>query len=256
MKLGGVGNHAVQIEDHCLELPGKRNPHRFLRKQRQEPVSVFDLKACSFQQCIDGCPAVHEDVQQLAAGRNLETVALPLLRQRRTKTQLSVILAHSAEAVHNRHPGACHCGHVQPVLGVAVDIIQIHPYRTVEVSIGSGQIADFGGDNTMNARRQGRIVSRQRLIILIIADFIGQAELIAEQEQGHDQIGLLQHLVAVDDQRVIVQQQRIFICRGPPEIPFLLAQERIILRINAQRLVKRDKHLLRSFQPAVCLLRT
>ncbi|MNC17609.1 hypothetical protein D3C75_654970 [compost metagenome] len=93
---------------------------------------------------------------------------------------------------------------------------------------------------------------RQRLVVIIIADFISQTELVSKQEHRHYKIRLLKYLVAVDHQRMIIQQERVFISRRVLEIPFPLRQERIILCVDAQFLVKRNKHLAGSFLPALC----
>ncbi|MNC06231.1 hypothetical protein D3C75_537380 [compost metagenome] len=92
-------------------------------------------------------------------------------------------------------------------------------------------------------------MSCERLIVLIVADFIDLTELVSKQEHGHDEIRLLQYLMAVDHQRMKMQQQRVFICWCMLKIPFPLTQEGIILSIDAQLLIKRDEHPVGGFLP-------
>ncbi|MNC55788.1 hypothetical protein D3C75_1053370 [compost metagenome] len=90
---------------------------------------------------------------------------------------------------------------------------------------------------------------RQRLIIIIIPDLIRQAELVTQQKHRHYQVRLFQHLMPVNYQRMVVEQQRIFIGWCMLEIPFFLGEKRVVLSINAKSLIKGDKHFIRRFQP-------
>ncbi|MNC06230.1 hypothetical protein D3C75_537370 [compost metagenome] len=153
MKPGGIGDYAVQIEDHSLQLPVQQQAYRLLWLQQHRLAAVPDLQPAAFQQRINRRFAADADVEQLAAGGNLEAKALPLLRQCRIKAQHTVSLTQAAETVHNGHPGPGHCSHMQPVLGVAVNIIQIHPHRTVEVAVSPSQVADLSRNYTVYAGR-------------------------------------------------------------------------------------------------------
>jgi hypothetical protein len=80
-------------------------------------------------------------------------------------------------------------------------------------------------------------------------------ELVAEQEHGQHDVGLLEHLLPVDHQRVVVQQQREFIARCAVQIPLLAAQERLVLRVNAEFIVEWDVHRGRRALPGLDLPR-
>ena len=66
--------------------------------------------------------------------------------------------------------------------------------------------------------------------------------MIALEEEREHHVGLLQHLEAVDHQRVIVQQQRPLLRRGVLQVPDLPVQEVRVLRVDAGDVVVRDRH--------------
>jgi hypothetical protein len=80
-------------------------------------------------------------------------------------------------------------------------------------------------------------------------------ELVAEQEHRQHDVGLLDHLVPVDHQRVIVQQQREFLWRCGIEVPLFAAEEGVILRVDAAVFIEGHVHRRRSAFPGLGLVR-
>ncbi|MMZ66549.1 hypothetical protein D1872_290550 [compost metagenome] len=114
-------------------------------------------------------------IQQTAAVHDLEPQTVPRGRQGGRKRQHAVAeQAESGKAVHHRHPRSAHRGGVQAVFYIPVHVVQIHPHRAVEIFVRLFQPADLGGDDAVNAGRQGGIMGRQRFVVPVIAYFIRQ----------------------------------------------------------------------------------
>ena len=79
--------------------------------------------------------------------------------------------------------------------------------------------------------------------------------MVTLQEQRQHDVGLLEHLEAVDHQRVVVQQQRPLVRRGVLQVPHLPVEEVRVLRVDAGAVVVRDRHRLGRRGPLVDLAR-
>ena len=111
-------------------------------------------------------------------------------------------------------------------------------------------VADLGGDDRLHDRRERRVARGQRVVVLEVRALLGVGEPVALQVQREHDIGLLQDLEAVDDERVVVQQQRAPVFGRVLEVPQLLLQERRVLRVDAELLVERDVHVRGRAAPA------
>ena len=69
-------------------------------------------------------------------------------------------------------------------------------------------VADLGRDDRLHDGRQRRVARGERVVVLEVGPLLLGRELVALQEQRQHHVGLLEHLEAVDHQRVVVQQQR------------------------------------------------
>ena len=100
--------------------------------------------------------------------------------------------------------------------GVAVGVAQVEIERPVEVVEREFVVADLGRDDRLHTRRQRRVAGGDRVVVVEVAPLLLRREVLAAQERGQHDVGLLEHLVAVDDERVVVEQQRIRVDVGVP----------------------------------------
>ena len=140
------------------------------------------------------------------------------------------------------------------VARVAMHIRQVHEQPAVEKLQSLIRIPELRSHDGLHHRRKSGIPRGQPVVVVIVRplDLLGESLPLQEQSQHH--VRLLQDLIAVDRQRVIVQQQ------GPlrltvriVQIPDLAVEEEIILRIDPQLLIEGDVHLLGCQLPAIQL---
>ena len=77
---------------------------------------------------------------------------------------------------------------------------------------------------------------------------------MADEVGGEHDVGLLDHLVAVELERVEVQQQRVLLARRALEVPALALEEALVLEHDPERLVARHVHALGGAAPALDLV--
>ncbi|CAH0211428.1 hypothetical protein SRABI128_01981 [Microbacterium sp. Bi128] len=139
--------------------------------------------------------------------------------------------------------------------GVVVQVAEVDERRLPEVLQREVLVAHLGGQDRLHDRRQRRVAGGQRVVVLEVGELFGIREVIALQEQREHNVGLLEHLVPVDDQRVEVQQQGALVGRGVLEVPDLALEEHRVLRMDAERRAERDVHRLGRHVPAIGLRR-
>ena len=157
--------------------------------------------------------------------------------------------AHAGKTVDDRHPGAAHVGHVQAVLRVAVRVVQVQACCLDEILIRLVHIPDLRGHDAEDAGGQRRIMRRDAFIVVIRTLNRFQALLVFQQEVGEHRIRLFAHLVTVNGERMVVQR-RIFVLRRVLEIPYRFAEERIVLRVNAECFIIREQMASAAFAQA------
>ena len=108
----------------------------------------------------------------------------------------------------------------------------------------------LGGDDGLCHCREAGVPRRDRVVVLEVGKLDGVGELVALEEECQDDICLLEHLVAVDDQGVVVQQQRPARLRGLREVPQLPGEELIVLGVHPEGLVEGDDDPGRTLLPA------
>ena len=140
------------------------------------------------------------------------------------------------------------------VSGIAVHICQVHKQPAVEECQCLIRITKFRGHDGLHHRRKGGIPRRQPVVVVIVSPLDLLRESLPLQEQCQHHIRLLQDLIAVDRQRVIVQQQgTLRLTVRVIQVPDLAVEEEIILRIDPQLLIEGDVHLLGGELPAIQL---
>ena len=183
---------------------------------------------------------VHPDPGALQG--DAEAHPVPRLGQPRVEGDHAVVVAHPAEPVRQAVPHPAGRGHVHPVGGVAVQVGQVDEQRAVEVAQRQLAVADLGGDDRLHHPGQGGVAGGDRVVVLEVGALLLGAEVVALQEQRQHHVGLLEHLEAVDHQRVVVQQQRPLLRRGVGQVPHLAVQEVRVLRVDPGDRVVRDGH--------------
>ena len=82
-------------------------------------------------------------------------------------------------------------------------------------------VPHLGRDDRLHDRGQGRVAGGQRVVVLEVGELHLGGEPVALEVEREHHVGLLEHLEAVDDQRVVVQQQRpaVSACARGPTAP-------------------------------------
>ncbi len=138
--------------------------------------------------------------------------------------------------------------------GVAVQVGQVDVQRLVEVAQRRVVVADLGRDDRLHARRQRGVAGGDRVVVLEVGALLLVGELVALEEQREHHVGLLEHLEAVDHQRVEVQQQRAQLGRGLRQVPDLAVEEEVVLRVDAEAVVEADGHARGALAPLLDLV--
>ena len=207
--------------------------HRFPGFKRYHLVVQFDLDGFAFDD-LKVMPSFSMDTP-MRRSRKFRRNAYFSQSFGMAGERKSVFLqAHAGKTVDDRHPGAAHVGHVQAVLRVAVRVVQVQACCLDEILIRLVHIPDLRGHDAEDAGGQRRIMRRDAFIVVIRTLNRFQALLVFQQEVGEHRIRLFAHLVTVNGERMVVQQQRIFVLRRVLEIPYRFAEERIVLRVNAE----------------------
>ena len=176
-------------------------------------------------------------------------------RQLRSEAELPAVVAHPAEAGDQRDPRAGQRRDVQPVPRVVLEIVQVHQRGLGEVVVREFQVAGLGGEDGLGARRQRRVAHRQRLVVGEGARLVLGGERVAAPVHREDQVGLLDHLLAVDVEVRRVQQERVPVgLRARLEVPDVVFREAAILLVDALVLVVRQRHRLGGRAPGGELL--
>ena len=159
------------------------------------------------------------------------------------------MIAHPAEPVDQAAPDPARRGNVQPVDGVAVQVHQVDVQGLMEVTQGDLVVAHLGGDDRLDDRGKSGVSRRDRVVVLEVGLLLLGGEPVTLEEECQHDVGLLEHLEAVDHQRVVVQQQGPQVAGGTGEVPRLAVEEEVVLRVDAQPGVERDGHPLGAGTP-------
>ncbi|CAH0247633.1 hypothetical protein SRABI76_03160 [Microbacterium oxydans] len=137
---------------------------------------------------------------------------------------------------------------------IVVQVVQVDEQRLLEVLLREFLVADLGREDRLHHCRQGRIAGGQRVVVVEVGALLLWREVVALQEQRQHDIRLLQHLEAVDHERVEVQQQRALRVRRVRQVPHLALEEQGVLRVDAEGIAVRDEHGLGRAFPGLGLI--
>jgi hypothetical protein len=81
------------------------------------------------------------------------------------------------------------------------------------------------GDDGLGARRQRRVAHGARLVVREVPRLLLRGERVAPQVEREHEVGLLDHLLAIELEVREVQQQRVLVVGGALEVPLLVRCE-------------------------------
>jgi hypothetical protein len=194
----------------------------------------------------------HAQLPVAVAQRELERRPRP--RQPGRDGQRAVTVAHASEPEHERLPHAARGGDVHAVGRISRHVGEIHEQAEAEVVDRLVLVADLGGHDALHGRRQRRVAGREAVVVHEVRALVLGRELVAEQVRRQHDVGLLDHLPAVDLERVVVEEERELVRRGGVEVPHLALEEPGVLGMDAALGVERHVHRLRGALPSLELL--
>ena len=189
-------------------------------------------------------------LEQGTAEAEPEAQPLEGIGQAGRELHLAVDVPEAGEPADERDPGAGHRRDVDPLPGVAVDVVEVHARGPQEVVIGELGLAEIYGGHALDGRGQRRVAAGPRIVVGEVAQLLGSRELAGEQHLGKDNVGLLEDLVAVQHQRVVVEQERIGIGWRRGEVPLRQPEIAVVLGRDAQAGVVRHGDPVRGLDPA------
>jgi hypothetical protein len=74
--------------------------------------------------------------------------------QPRAEAQPIAVMAHAAQSLHGREPGARERAHVNAIPDVVLEVVQVHQRRLAEVGMGQLEVAYLCRDDRLRARRE------------------------------------------------------------------------------------------------------
>jgi len=104
-------------------------------------------------------------------------------------------------------------------------IVEVNPGEFAQIVVGQVQVTGFGGHDGLARRRQRRVPYRQRLVVGEVTCLLAVGERVRPQLHGEDQVGLLDHLFAVQVEVGEVQQQRVLVRGRADEVPCVVTGE-------------------------------
>ena len=132
---------------------------------------------------------------------------------------------------------------------------QVDQAGLAEVVVGELEVPDLGCHDRLGAGGQRGVSHGEWLVVGEVPRLLVVAERVAEDLHREHEVGLLDHLLAVEVEVGEVQEQGILIRPRVLEVPDLVAGEALRLRVDAERVVPRDHDLVRGVSPGRRLLR-
>ena len=203
----------------------------------------------ALEQSVCCAGVLDADIHFCTVKAQIEGVMSPLLRDEGRKMVLSAVKAHAREAACKNQPCASHAGRVDADVRVAVDVVQIHACGLAEIAVGFVGIADFGGDDGVNAGRKRAVMDGQRLVeIKDLFLHLRREVLAAKINQQHD-VRLLDDLKPPEIQGMQMIQQRELLNGDALNVDGVAVENLIVLQIELQFLVVGNVHVVRRALP-------
>jgi hypothetical protein len=131
---------------------------------------------------------------------------------------------------------------VQAVRGVVLGVADVGQRGLHDVLVREVGQPHLRGQDRLAARRQRRVADGDRLVVGEVAQLLLVGEGVAAQEQREHEVGLLDHLLAVELQVGEERVQGVPVLGGAGEVPAWLVEEAGALRVHAELLVIGHEH--------------
>ena len=143
---------------------------------------------------------------------------------------------------------------MEAVAAVVLEVVEVHQRRLAEVVVGELEVPGLRRQHRLHAGRERGVAHGQRLVVGEVARLLLGGEGLAADQHRHHQVGLLHHLLAVEVEVGVVEQQRVVVGAGAGEVPAGVLGEVLRLRVDFELLVVGDRHRLRRVAPGGDLL--
>src|SRR5258706_2009242 len=120
-----------------------------------------------------------------------------LVRKSGREGQYSVVVTHADEAGDKSKPCSGQGGDVHAVLGIVVEVVQVHQNDLAEVVVGEVEVSDLGRDHRLGGGRQRGVPYSALLVVGEVADLVLHRERVATPVHGQHHVRLLDYLRAV-----------------------------------------------------------
>eukprot|EP01136_Pigoraptor_vietnamica_P021713 Opistho-1_new@72114 len=230
MILGGVGQHAIEVEDRTLHRRPRQR--RGGRADAQRAPMIENVERRPRQQTIGAAHSVDRKLDHAAAPLQAEAVALPGRRKRRSESRHPPVEPQSAPSLRQHQPASRQRGHVQAVRGVAVTIFQIDESAFAHEIERRRLFAEPCRADRERHRRERRIMRRDAAIIVEVAPLPRHRHRHEVHRHRLDDIALLRHLMPEQDHRMISHQQRSVVTARFQPGQFGAPQKGVVLRID------------------------
>jgi hypothetical protein len=143
------------------------------------------------------------DLEPSSAVLEPEGESLELGRESRREAKGVCLVAEAAETGDCRLPGVGERRDVETVARVVLEILYVDQRGFGEVVKRELEVADFGRDDRLCARRKRRVADCKRFVVCEVAALFFRGEGVSAHLEGEDEIGLLHDLFAV---QVVVRE--------------------------------------------------
>jgi hypothetical protein len=88
------------------------------------------------------------------------------------------MVTQAAESSHSRQPGTCQGSHMQTFARVAPEVAQVNECRFAKVIAGEVEVANFGGNDSLNGRRKRGVTHGNSFVVVEILGFLFRTEAV------------------------------------------------------------------------------
>ena len=253
LSVSRAGGAAGRLSGAGAGDPGGDGPFDGIAVDHHLFAVVYDGERFAGPQLVGGGPGHDGHPQRPTAVDEVHHEPGQVVGEARGEAQPSVAGAQAREAPDQARPTAGQRGEVQAAGTVVVAVLEVEQRRLGEVVVGQLDVAHLGGDHRLDGSRQGRVPDRVLLVVLEVAQLLVVGERVAPQVHRQHEVGLLDHLLAVEVEVREGLEQGVVGGGHGVEVPRLVVGEALGLGVHAQALVPGDVHLVRGLVPRLHL---
>src|SRR5919108_3457579 len=158
---------------------GHRTHDWGLRGQANRLTMMGHLERLAGGERVGRLRVLHLHLEEPAAVAQAKREPPEILPQPRPEAERPTVIAHAPEAGHGRKPGSRERRDMDPVAGVALEVVEIHQRGLTEVVVGKLHMADLGGEDGLRAGRQRRVAHGPLLVVLEVAGLLLSGKRVA-----------------------------------------------------------------------------